>query len=148
MCTSCHAGENAFIIHPENRGSDRTALALADRVSIQTDTGWYNPIVPAGWPENPGPGTQLDGITSPKSCTGCHKFPQVSNKLEGYCNDELEAALLYTMPAFQNPSLIFKPAVPDVNDPNMIDPDYKPHVEALRAACDAPPVEEMIMIMD
>lgn len=144
QCTSCHAGENAFVIHPESRGADRTALAL-DNFLLQPDK-WYNPIVPDGWPQNPGPGNQLDNVASAGSCVGCHRLPQLSRELSGFCGDELESAIRYTMPAFQPQSQIFKPAF----DPrtNTYDPTYEAHVRALQDACATPAPAEMLVIMD
>ncbi len=143
-CTSCHAGENAFIIHPENREPDRSALAL-DPFLLRADS-WYNPIVPDGWPQNPGPGNQLDNVASAGSCIGCHRLPQLSRELAGFCGDELENAIRYTMPAFQPQNLIFRPAF----DPrtNLYDPAYEAHVRTLQDACKTPAPAEMLMIMD
>ncbi|HKQ58352.1 MAG TPA: hypothetical protein VJY35_10845 [Candidatus Eisenbacteria bacterium] len=87
MCTACHAGENAYIVHPG------TALATASEFSDD----WYKPMVDPSWPQNPGPGDQLNGVppgnppASPgDGCLNCHfkpsdggdgRFPVVSRKI-------------------------------------------------------------------
>jgi hypothetical protein len=149
-CTECHAGENIFIIHPKVSDIDPTPLALGDEL-LKPEL-WPTPIVPRGWPDNPGPGNPLDGVASTKSCGGgiCHgpsghRFPQLSRELFRYCA-LLELAIQHTMPAFQiltNPNKTFVPAADD--------PDYSGHINALRAACasDPPlPAEEIMEMMD
>ena len=47
-CSSCHAGENPFVIHPG------TALDIgAQGFPIKVD--WHNPMLPPDWAGNPGP---------------------------------------------------------------------------------------------
>ena len=117
---------------------------------------WPTPIVPRAWPDNPGPGNPLEGVTSTKSCLNCHgpgghRFPQLSRELVGYCASlanlgELENAIAYTMPAFQilaDPTKTFVPAAQD--------PGYNGHLNALRAACQSDPplsAEEIMEMMD
>lgn len=86
VCTSCHAGENAFIIHP------RTALDVANT----TAKNWVRPIVAASWPQNVGPGKELDRLGSYSAtmggqpCSACHnkasgrRFPRLEDSA-GYC---------------------------------------------------------------
>lgn len=78
-CTDCHAGENPYIIHG-------TALNSLAGIPLPTfPDNWYEPIVEAGWPQNPGP------MHAPPSCVGCHaqggagRFPHLSTELPGYC---------------------------------------------------------------
>ena len=115
ICSDCHAGENPFIIHP------RTALDLGS--VLQVSSFWYDPIVPAGWPENPGP------INSPGVCATCHnaggtggRFPAISTELRSYCAAVLSEAIKRTMPPGAGGSL--------ADDP---------HPQALLAMCDQPP---------
>ena len=58
-CTACHAGENAFIIHPE----DPAFQGIANL----EPKAWYKPIVAASWPQNPGPNTKLAGVVLPRA---------------------------------------------------------------------------------
>jgi hypothetical protein len=137
-CTTCHAGENAFIVHPG------TALDLGD--GLMKPDRWYTPIVPGPWPDNPGPSNQLDAVmlgAGDRSCLNCHgpgghRFPQFSTELKdenggsAYCGTggEIDEALRLTMPAFQSPSS-FVPAATD--------PAFAKHVAAIRAACNMAP---------
>lgn len=87
VCTSCHAGENAFIIHP------RTSLDVPNT----TARNWVRPIVAAGWPQNVGPGKELERVGSSSAATGgqpcssCHskllgrRFPRLEDSA-GYCS--------------------------------------------------------------
>jgi hypothetical protein len=86
VCSDCHAGENPFVVHP---GSP---LDLGD---MQRPNAWYEPLVVAGWPQNPGPTNILDPITleaGDGSCQNCHqygsagRFPEASTALGGWCN--------------------------------------------------------------
>lgn len=107
-CSSCHAGENPFVIHPEAN--------IAGNANITVD--WHNPIFNPNWPRNPGPRT-LNNDTSYSTvvwwnpatwgnsretgaaCTTCHKLPDVTHpvvKNEGYCGSVLALAAQRTMP--------------------------------------------------
>jgi hypothetical protein len=123
ICTSCHAGENPFIIHP------KTSLGAPNLTGLKLKPDvWYQPLVAAAWPQNPGPSNILDGVDSPGDCTDCHtqksagRFPKLSTALDGYCTKILPNAVKKTMP----------PGSPD-------DPDYAPDVAVLLAACQSPP---------
>jgi hypothetical protein len=127
VCTDCHAGGNAFIIHPG------TALA----VSNVSPSNWMDPIVDTSWVKNPGPSTLLDGVVFPQpfdsSCVGCHSagggkgFPEVSTALRGYCQVVLQKAYALggTMP----------PASPG-------DWTYFLSVARLKTACGEPPPQD------
>lgn len=126
VCTDCHRGENVYIMHPE------TALGLS--VPNRMPGVWHEPIVPAGWPENPGP-TNLFGPDESESCLACHRagspigggrFPQVSNQTSQYCGTILEQSFGKTMPMG---SLDDDPA------------DHEPY-QLLLQACMAPPPPE------
>jgi hypothetical protein len=96
-CTECHAGENPYIIHPNS-----TALGGLAGLGLPTfSTNWYEPIVPAGWVQNPGP------MPSSGACGGCHsagggagRFPHISTELSPYCSLVLNQAITRTMPPF------------------------------------------------
>ena len=98
-CTSCHAGENPFILHP---GTNLGMPALGD-LPVMPDT-WYDPLVHPDWPQNPGPSTAVPAIAGIGDCTGCHtqsfagRFPQLSTAIAGYCGTILEQAVQRTMP--------------------------------------------------
>jgi uncharacterized repeat protein (TIGR01451 family) len=130
VCTDCHAGENPFVRHP---GTALGPPALND-LTLFADN-WYKPLVASSWPQNPGPTTILDSIASEGKCTSCHtlgtgsgttrggRFPEVSTALPSYCSTILANAIQRTMPP---------------GSPN--NPSYKPHADALLAACGQPPV--------
>jgi hypothetical protein len=123
-CTSCHAGENPFVIHPG------TVLGQPnlDGLPLRADS-WYRPLVRAEGAQNPGPTDILDGVPSSGRCTSCHtqggpggRFPSVSTALQGYCGIILPTAFQRTMP----------PGSPGSSA-------YRPHFDALMAACQQPP---------
>lgn len=123
-CTSCHAGENPYILHP------KTALGLPNLKGLPLrGDNYYQPLVAAGWPKNSNPSTLLDGVASDGSCLECHtqkgsggRFPEIVVGLrDGYCQ-LLPKVFKQTMPPFA---------------PG--DAEYKPHVDALLAACNALP---------
>lgn len=126
VCTDCHAGENPFVVHPDQP----VFKAVADKLK---PLGWYIPLVIATWPKNPGPTNILDGISSPGKCTMCHikdnagRFPQVSSELPGYCDFILPNAtsIKKTMPP--NPEGKINVAL------------FNAHINALRAACNTLP---------
>jgi hypothetical protein len=119
VCTDCHAGENAFINHPQS-------LINIGAEWMQSDN-WVDPIVPAPWPENVGPANYYfqerhPGATG-ASCGGCHtgqivpitrfdqsivatqagRFPELSVVTDRYCgvtdpNNILLQASNKTMP--------------------------------------------------
>ena len=116
VCTDCHAGNNAFVVHPG------TPLDLGSRL---VPNGWVTPLVPARWPINLGPSTQLENVPpGAGSCLTCHgagsgrQLPFVSVGLPGYCSQVMENALRRTMP----------PGSPG-------NPAFAAHREAMRAAC-------------
>lgn len=113
-CPSCHQGENVFIIHPT------TPLNVDNRWPAQ----WHKPIVPAGWPENPGPFPFEPARTD--SCLQCHnqpttvgRFPLVSNENRTYCTEILDKVTGLTMPNSGAP------------------------LDTLRQACNEPPLPEL-----
>lgn len=99
VCTNCHRGQNAFIIHPES--------ALGVHLPLRMPDVWYDPIIPEAWPENP------EALTSPvvDVCTGCHHesmqgtvffgglFPRVTSEEDSkaYCSI-FERAFGFSMP--------------------------------------------------
>ncbi|MCZ6859705.1 MAG: VWA domain-containing protein [Alphaproteobacteria bacterium] len=105
VCTSCHAGENPYVMHPSTALSQGS---LGD-VILQADN-WYDPLVHPDWPQNAGPSVAVPAIAGIGECTGCHnqtgagpnlrggRFPQLSNALAGYCGTILRLAVARTMP--------------------------------------------------
>jgi hypothetical protein len=120
VCTSCHAGENPYVIHPgTNLGTPKLGS-----FPLKAD-GWYDPMVHPSWPQNPGPTNILASVPSSGQCTSCHtqpgpggRFPKLSTALIGYCGTILPRAIARTMPP---------------GNPN--DPNYAAHANALIAAC-------------
>jgi hypothetical protein len=124
-CTDCHAGENPFVVHPQDPAYAGLSVSLLPN-------GWHEPLVDESWPQNPGPTHLLDAIPSPGRCTSCHRlggagrFPQLSTELPGYCAAVLENAIGPggTMP-------------PEGTSPPKS--AFASHIERLRAACQTPP---------
>ena len=125
-CTACHAGENSYIVHPE----DNPFKGIANL----KPKAWYKPIVAAGWPQNPGPNTKLATVPIPageESCLDCHsaarrqRLPEIVKSIatppgENYCDAVLSTALNKTMP----PGVAVLP-----------DPDYNMHNIVLIEMC-------------
>ncbi len=120
VCTSCHRGENPFIIHPQ------TALGLPNLGDgkLKIDR-WYSPMVASTWPQNPGPVSYPAPKGSRSDCQECHtqarngRFPDLDKPSE-YCNI-LALATQKTMP----------PAKPG-------HPNYAKHAADLNARCVGP----------
>jgi hypothetical protein len=93
VCSDCHAGENPFIIHPEDP-------AFATVLGIRPNE-WPTPIVPATFPGNPDPLAQLGAVADGQlRCDGCHtnggpggRLPFVSNAYDGFCDLVLAPAV-------------------------------------------------------
>lgn len=92
-CTACHAGENPFVVHPDKP-------AFAGLTSSLMPDNWHNPLVHPDWPENPGPTTLLDSVSSASECDSCHtqsyagRFPDVSDpEIQQYCSAVLETSV-------------------------------------------------------
>jgi hypothetical protein len=119
VCTDCHAGRNPFVVHPG------TPLDIG---GILAPNAWHQPLAPAGWPQNPGPTTQLDGVPvapGEGSCAACHGgLPQLSKAvLPGYCAAVMGNAIGRTMP----------PAGPAAAL------DHFGHAQAIAELCGLPP---------
>jgi len=121
-CSDCHAGENPYVVHPG------TAIDLG---AAQDSPVWHEPLVPASWPQNPGPTSLLNFIPlgpNDEDCRQCHvqndagRFPEVG-ELSLYCSTVLTNALNVTMPGN--------------------DPAFAIHANALRAFCNQPPPDGM-----
>jgi hypothetical protein len=136
-CTDCHAGENPFIVHPNKRAFE----------GLNTfGSGWYEPIVAAGWPQNPGPSVLLDAISPgpaepglpPGECNSCHgrgnggRFPEVSTDLSGYCETVLKRATRRRSIVPPGPHTMPRPEGSETRN-------YANHIDALIRACTAPP---------
>jgi len=109
-CSSCHSGENPFIIHPS------TALATAVPSDERFGNDWYKPMVHPSWPQNEGPTDILDA-TAPndstpagpdQGCLNCHvkgdagRFPMISAHISEYCSAVLGGAIGSTMKTYAN----------------------------------------------
>lgn len=120
VCTSCHAGENPYVIHP----GTALGLPVLSGLNLRADN-WYDPMVHPDWPQNAGPTNILDSVPSTGQCTACHtqtggggRFPQLSTEIAGYCGIILPTAISRTMPP---------------GSPN--NPSYAAHINALTAGC-------------
>jgi hypothetical protein len=126
ICSDCHAGEHPYVVHPE-------ILPFSALTPTLMPPGWHNLLVDASWPHNPGSTNLLDATSSTGRCDSCHqvgsagRFPEVSIQLPGYCSVVLKIAsgtsAKRTMPAFGMNRTLFTA-----------------HIDALRAACGAPPL--------
>jgi hypothetical protein len=133
VCSDCHAGENAFVIHPG------TALTEVGAAKLKPNN-WHEPLVHPSWPHNPGPTNLLDGIVlgqGERACTSCHNqsiagFPEVSRNLMSYCTTVLKKAVKRTMP----PANINLMPPDSPGDPNEL---YSTHRTVLLAECDKVP---------
>jgi hypothetical protein len=129
VCTDCHAGENAFVVHPGEFTRDFRTKHLQPMA-------WIGPLVDESWGNNPNPGPSslLDGWVSESGvmCSQCHDttpgrrgFPEVSTALPGYCQQVLAKSFASsgTMPPGPTPG----------------DQRYRPQVDTLLTACQTPP---------
>ncbi len=123
VCSDCHSGENAFVVHPN------TVLDLGGALKPNT---WHKPLVPSSWPDNPGPSNLLSCValnSKDESCLSCHgdgsgrRFSELSTDVSGFCNSVLSPALAQTMPP-GNPG----------------DSAYAKHMSALATQCASAPV--------
>jgi hypothetical protein len=91
-CTDCHAGENAFVVHP---GS------FLDLGSSLIAKNWVRPLIDERWNQNVGPGSEMDAAGA--ACSGCHnkgegrRFPRLED-LSMYCGSVAGRAIGNTMP--------------------------------------------------
>lgn len=92
-CTACHAGENPFIVHPDKP-------PFSGLTSKLMPNNWYAPLVDPSWPQNPGPISVLDKVSSEQRCDSCHqqgiagRFPDVSDRaIAQYCSVVLEQSV-------------------------------------------------------
>lgn len=129
ICTDCHGGENAFIVHPDDP-------AFKNNIQNLRPKAWYRPIGLPGllelWPLNAVPTVDiLANEASAGKCNdaGCHKrnssggaFPQLSTLMPGYCNTMIKTAYAETMP-------------PLISGDPVADPRYQAHVTKLLTAC-------------
>ena len=127
ICTGCHAGENAFVVHPD----DPAFQGIANL----KPKAYYKPIVAASWPQNSGPNTKLATVPIPageESCLDCHsagrrqRLPEIVKEIatppnSNYCDTVLTKAINKTMPTGTGPHP---------------DPDYNMHNRVLIEMCD------------
>jgi hypothetical protein len=122
VCSDCHAGEDPYVIHPD----DPPFVGITPLIM---PSGWYRPLVDVSWPQNPGPTTALDAIASTNRCDSCHRvgsagrFPDASSQLPGWCGTVFGTAVgggsTNTMP-------------PAGSGPQS---DYASHIQAIRSLC-------------
>ncbi len=146
MCTDCHAGENPFVVHPDKR-------AFADLPDRDRGSGWYEPIVAAEWPQNPGPSVLLDAVPPgpagpgefPGACNSCHgpgnggRFPEVSTDLRGYCQTVLKAAARVRTIMPSGSHTMPRPEGSETRN-------YANHIGALVSACRVPPSRTGVIV--
>jgi hypothetical protein len=100
ICTDCHAGQNPYVIHP-NQLSGPTTLGKLNKAPLNLPTFGatrYDPLVASSWPQND---KSLTDAYVPANCQSCHagtattggKLPHLSSKLPGYCGTVLRQAV-------------------------------------------------------
>lgn len=121
-CSSCHRGDNAFIIHPGTALDipPSSANPLAGRVT--DPAARYAPIGQAHW-SNPA-SLVLPDQPPDQSCTSCHEIPQTGGW--SYCSRVLENAAKITMPPFGTRAGWPTGSVP-------VNPSYAEHIRRLSA---------------
>ncbi len=148
VCSDCHAGENPFVVHPD----EPLNLGAAIRSPI-----WHVPLVKPSWPQNPGPSNILDMINLPsgqQECKSCHvagfagRFPDVNllnlatPGLSGYCRFVVEGALngISWIGVPQGPTMGMKTVM---GGGEVSDPAFDVHRAAMLALCaqEVPPPE-------
>lgn len=92
-CTACHAGENPFVVHPDK-------IPFAGLTPTLMPANWHDPLVHPSWPQNPGPTSVLNTVSSQDRCDSCHqqgragRFPDVSDpSIAAYCSVVLEQSV-------------------------------------------------------
>ena len=132
VCSDCHAGNNPFIVHPDYAPFRNLVDA---QVSIESSI-WPEPIVPASWPQNPGPMQNLGPPPSGQlSCNRCHnakrnlQFPDISTLLPAYCDDVMKTS-------FDGPPGGFAPTMPQIGTVQ----EHNGHIERIRDLCETPPM--------
>ena len=93
VCSDCHAGQNAFVVHPGDTAFTAGGLNL-------DATAWVMPKVQATWPQNPIPdrlNTKLNALLAAgdKDCRRCHDMPEIvtTPPLKEYCRNVLWTSL-------------------------------------------------------
>jgi len=92
VCTSCHAGENPFIVHPRADLGGGLLMGRLGKPPLNLPTfptNRYDPLVGSSWPQN---NASMNGSLVPGSCSSCHekdgsggRFPLLSTDLKnGY----------------------------------------------------------------
>lgn len=124
VCTDCHAGENAYIIHPdaelENASGTGLGLTMGDLSSIlpMFAPNRYDPIIGASWPKN-----NLSHALPlvPTGCKSCHqqgdagRLPHLSSAIPSFCGTILTQAVegpsgIATMPQGSAGTMASSPA--------------------------------------
>ena len=152
VCSGCHAGRNPAVVHP----SDPVFMLMRDRINLDMVGAWHEPIVPSGWPENPGP---LMAMPPPGAGEGscydnCHgiesggaaKLPlfwQIPPEL--FCQSVLEEAVDDVVETQNGMPVVVGRTMPDGGDdfmggrvakPPLADFDH--HVKWVRRVCADP----------
>ncbi len=135
VCSDCHAGENPFIIHPEDVGFEVLIPPLVDQ-QLHRPNAWPTPIVPESFPPNPQPIGHLGPVPAGQAgcddgaCHNIHRFPLLSTDYPGYCNEVLKPAIGEVMGI---------PNTMPLSTTGLEVDTYADHVDWLLAACEAPP---------
>mgnify|MGYP002622585305 CR=1 FL=1 len=100
-CTKCHAGENPYIVHPDDQVfKDAIAKKVADlgQPANLMGTDWYTGL-PSGSQDNLNFNNNLTASLSQSNCTNCHisgnagRFPEITSTGSSYCTHVLQPTL-------------------------------------------------------
>jgi hypothetical protein len=143
-CSDCHAGENAFIIHPgQPTDNAKNAFNTANPLNnFTTRNNWYKPLVQNNWPQNPQPAPYKTGN---KRCTSCH-ISNIAGRLPNVIGGRgLSKNNLYKYCGFILPNVLTDavrdtfPGTMSVHKPGNAVPGYADSVSALYANCKSLP---------
>lgn len=140
-CLSCHAGENPFVVYPDDPVFRRAALHKqhdwgGDESLMTPD--WY--VGTQGLRQEALPNNNLTTPAGQKYCTTCHqqgiagRFPRLDSSFpqkQTYCNNVLLPALGYSA---NIPNKDFSATMPQGDHYNLA--DYRGQINQLLASCD------------
>lgn len=132
-CSDCHAGNNAYIVHPEDQAFEDVNLPNL------ASTGWYLPLVKNTWPQNPFPTNTEAALgaivlnAGEGDCTSCHRLPEMPKPLNA--GDNTYCLILGT--AVRGKDLGGGNMIPKTMPPSTEADDYSKHINKLNDLCRA-----------
>lgn len=115
ICTDCHRGENAFILH------NQTLLSNSPAMPFETDAAvWYKMLNSLGWSNPPKTSFSTSG-----GCTSCHEIGSTTDARKGSYCDILRLAAEAEMPSTASPAT-WSPSSGSA---------YRAHIDQLKTNC-------------